>query len=66
LIHPVSIGELKELLACEVGTVVCDDGVWHTKLVDDVQEELDGLLGIGFGDGFASIHFVNLSTATSR
>jgi hypothetical protein len=48
----VSVGELQELLACEVGLVVYDDGVWHTKSVDDVLEELDGLLGVGFGDGF--------------
>jgi hypothetical protein len=49
---PISIDEPQELLACEVGPVICDDGVWHTKSVDDAQEELDGLLGVGFGDGF--------------
>jgi hypothetical protein len=32
----VSIGELQELFAREVGPVVYDDGVWLTKLVDDV------------------------------
>jgi hypothetical protein len=49
---PICVGELQELLPCEFGPVVCDDGVWNTKLVDDVQEELDGLLGVSFGDGF--------------
>jgi hypothetical protein len=49
---PVSISELHELHACEVCPIICDDGVWHTKSVDDVQEKLDGLLGIGFGDRF--------------
>jgi hypothetical protein len=51
---PISVGKLQELLACKVGPVVCDDGVWHTKSVDDVQEELDGLMGVGFGDGFCA------------
>jgi hypothetical protein len=37
-LDPVSVSELQELLACEVGPVVCDDGVGHTELVDNVKE----------------------------
>jgi hypothetical protein len=49
---PVCVSELQELLACEVGSVVCDHGVWYTKQIDNIMEELDGLLGVSFGDGF--------------
>ena len=36
-------------MTCEIGPVVCDDGVGHPESVDDVQEELDGLLGVDRG-----------------
>jgi hypothetical protein len=49
---PVSVSELQEPLAYKVGPIVCDDGVGHSESVDNVKEELDGLLGVGFGDGF--------------
>jgi hypothetical protein len=49
---PIYVSELQEPLASEVGPVICDDGVGHTEPVDNVKEELDGLLGVGFGDGF--------------
>ena len=39
-------------MASEVGSVVSDDGIGHAEPVDDVQEELDGLLGINRGDRF--------------
>jgi hypothetical protein len=48
----VSVSELQELLACEVGPVVYDDGAGHIEPVDNVKEELDDLLGVGFGDEF--------------
>jgi hypothetical protein len=62
---PVSVNELQELLAYEVGPIVCDDGVWHTELVDNVKEELDGDLGVGFGDGF-HLDPLGSSTMTSK
>jgi hypothetical protein len=49
---PVSISKLQELLAYEVGPVVYDDDVGHTEPVDNVKKELDGLLGVSFGNGF--------------
>ena len=63
---PISFRELLEVVTCEVGPVVGDDGVGHAESVHDVQEELDGLLESIVVIGFASIHFVNLSIATSR
>ena len=41
-----SFRELLEVVTYEVGLVVGDDGVGHAEPVDDVQEELDGLLGV--------------------
>jgi hypothetical protein len=49
---PISVSELQEPLASEIGPIVYDDGFGHTEPVDNVKEELDGLLGVGFGDGF--------------
>ena len=51
-IHPdvVFIAESKELLAGELRAVVCDDGVWYSKAMDDVDEEQHGLLGLDRGD----------------
>jgi hypothetical protein len=46
------VGELQELLACEVGPVFCDDGVGHTKPVDNVKEKLDSFLGARLNDPF--------------
>ena len=51
------IGQLEELLPGELCAVVRDDQVWDFKAVDDVKEELHGLLGLNHGD---------LSTATSK
>ena len=47
---PVSFRELLEVVACEVGSVVVDDGIRHAESVNDVQEELDGLLGVDCGN----------------
>jgi hypothetical protein len=33
------VAELQEFPARELGPVVGDDGVWHSKMVDDVSEE---------------------------
>ena len=35
----VFIVEPKELLSSELHAIVCDDGVWYSKTVDDVKEE---------------------------
>ena len=46
----MSVSELQELFACEICPVVGDDGVGDAELVNDVNKELDSLLGVGFGD----------------
>ena len=33
------IADPNELLADELRAVVCDDGVWYSKAMDDVKEE---------------------------
>ena len=44
------ITELNKLLAGELCAVVCDDGVWYCKAMDDVEEEQHSLLGLDHGD----------------
>jgi hypothetical protein len=39
----VVITEPEELLLCELCAIVGNDGVWYSKMVDDVGEELHGL-----------------------
>ena len=56
------IVESNEFVAGELCAVVYDDGVWYSKVVDDVEEEQHGLLILDR----ASIHFVNLSIVTSK
>ena len=46
----VFIAELKELLAGELCDIVCNDGVWYSKAMDDVKEEQHSLLGLDHGD----------------
>ena len=46
----VFIAESKELFSSELRTIVCDDGVWNSKAMDDVEEEQYGLLGLDRGD----------------
>jgi hypothetical protein len=45
------VAELQELSAHELGPVVGDDGVGHSKPVDDVGEERYGLLCPEIHDG---------------
>ena len=40
------IAESNEFLAGELCAVVCDDGVWYTEAMDDVEEEQHSLLGL--------------------
>ena len=44
----------------EIGPVVGDDGVGHPEAIDDVQEELDGLLGVDRGYRFCLYPFCEL------
>ena len=62
----VFIAELEELFLDELRAVVRDNGVRDSKAMDDVKEEQHGLLGLDCGIGRASIHFLNLSTVTSK
>ena len=57
---PVSFRELLEVVTCEVGPIVGDNGVGHTESVHDVQEELDGLLGVDRGYRFCLYLFCEL------
>ena len=44
------IVESNEFPAGELRAVVCDDGVWYSKAMDDVEEEQHSLLGFDRGD----------------
>jgi hypothetical protein len=46
-VHPdvVILTEVQELFAGELGAIVGDDGVRHTKTMDDVGEERHRLFG---------------------
>ena len=46
----VFIAKSKELLSSELRAIVRDDGVWYSKVMDDVEEEQHGLLGLARGD----------------
>ena len=46
----VFIVESEELFPSELHVVVCDNGVWDSKVMDDVKEEEHGLLGLDRGD----------------
>lgn len=46
----VVVAETEKLLACELGAVVRDDGVQDPEAVDDVNEEVNGLLGTDIVD----------------
>ena len=46
----VFIIESKEFLASELCAIVHDDGVWYSKMMDDIEEEQHSLLGFDCGD----------------
>ena len=46
----VFIVELEELFLGELRAIVCDNGVWDSKAMDDVKEQQHGLLGLDHGD----------------
>ena len=41
--------ESDEFPTSELRAVVCDDGVWYSKTMDDVEEEQHSLLGFDCG-----------------
>jgi len=47
----MTVIEVQELFAGELGAVVGDDDVGYPELVDDVGEEKDSLLGADIRDG---------------
>ena len=56
----VFIAESKELLSDELHAIVCDDGVWDPKAMDDVKEEQHGLLGLDRRDWSSLYPLCNL------
>ena len=46
----VFIVESEELLSSELCAVVRDNGIWDSKMIDDVKEEQHGLLELDRGD----------------
>jgi len=46
----IFIIESEELFPGELRVVVRDNGVWDSKMMDDVKEEQHGLLGLDHGD----------------
>jgi hypothetical protein len=47
----VVVAEAQELLSCELGAVVRDDGVGDPEAMDDVREECHCLLGSDVDEG---------------
>ena len=47
----VMVTEVQELLAHELCTIVGDDNIGNPKMINDVGEEQDGLLGVDVVDG---------------
>ena len=54
------IAESNELLTGELRAVVCDDRVWYSKAMDDVEEEQHSLLGLDCGDQLSFDPFCEL------
>ena len=46
----LSIAELNEFPTGELRAIVYDDGVWYSKMMDDVEEEQHSLFGFDCGD----------------
>ena len=56
----VFIAESKELLSGELRAIVCDNGVWDSKAMDDIKEEQHGLLGLDREDRSSLYPFCKL------
>jgi hypothetical protein len=48
--HVVVITEPEEFLSRELRAIIRDDGVWDSKVVNDVKKKLHGLLEFDLGD----------------
>jgi hypothetical protein len=46
----VIIAKAKKFVASELDTIIGDDTVWHSKVMDDVCEEEDCLFRLNLGD----------------
>ena len=44
------IVESKEFPVDALRAIICDDGVWYSKAMDDVEEEQHSLLRLDYGD----------------
>jgi len=53
----MTVTEVQEFFARELGAIVGDDDVGYPKPVDDVGEEKDGLLGVDVRDGSSHCPF---------
>jgi hypothetical protein len=62
----VVITEPEEFLPYELSVIVRDDRVWDSKAMDDVKKNCMTCMNLILKTGRASIHFENLSIATSR
>ena len=49
-VNVVFIIESEELFLGELHAIVCDNGVWDSKAMDDVKEEQHGLFVLDHGD----------------
>ena len=54
------IVESNEFLAGELRAIVCDDGVWYSEAMDDVEEEHHSLLVLDHGDWLSFDPFCEL------
>ena len=48
----IAVSEVMEFLRIKVGSIVCDDGVRHTKTTGDSFEKLDSCFGYLIGDWY--------------
>ena len=62
----IFIAELEELLPGELHAIVHDNGVRYSKAMDDIKEDNMACSDLIMQINQASIHFVNLSTVTSK
>ena len=57
----IFIAESEELLSYKLRAVVRDDGVWDSKMMDDVEEQQHGLLRLDRGDRLSFYPFCELA-----
>ena len=60
----LGVAESGEFPCCELGSVVRNYGVQDAKAMDYLRDKLNCFGAVMDATGFASIHLVNLSTAT--